>query len=54
MLQSDESPLETGAITLEDVSWIGSLLSVGCIVGEINIRINSMMPVLGLLMDFCF
>lgn len=25
MLQSDESPLETGALTISDVSWIGSI-----------------------------
>lgn len=33
LLQSDESPLETGPITLEQLSWIGSMNCIGGVFG---------------------
>lgn len=28
-----ETPLETGALTIEDISWIGSIVSIGALLG---------------------
>lgn len=36
LLQSDKSPLLTGAMDVNEVSWIGSVLAIGCIVGNIS------------------
>lgn len=33
-LESSDSPLETGAITLSEKSWIGSFFSIGAIIGN--------------------
>lgn len=33
-LESSGSPLETGAITLSEKSWIGSYFSIGAIIGN--------------------
>lgn len=33
-LQSDDSPLQTGPMTLSETSWIGSCFSIGAIVGN--------------------
>lgn len=33
LLKSDETPLKTGPITLEQLSWIGSMHSIGAIFG---------------------
>lgn len=33
LLQSDESPV--GALTTEEISWIGSILSLGAIAGNV-------------------
>ena len=35
VLQSNESPLKTGPITLDEASWIGSLLCIGAIIGTL-------------------
>jgi len=35
VLQSYDSPLKSGPITLDETSWIGSLISVGSIFGTI-------------------
>lgn len=35
LLQSNESPLESGAISLEELSWIGSLISIGALTGNV-------------------
>lgn len=35
LLISDDSPLPTGKISLEEASWIASLLSVGGLIGNI-------------------
>lgn len=37
LLQSDHSPLETGPLTVEEVSWIGSVMSIGALIGNIAI-----------------
>lgn len=34
LLRSDNSPLETGKISVSDMSWIGSVLSLGAIFGN--------------------
>lgn len=36
LLESDKSPLATGAMNVDEVSWIGSALAMGCIVGNIS------------------
>lgn len=35
LLQSDDSPLETGKISISDKSWMGSALLLGGVVGNI-------------------
>ncbi|XP_062551189.1 LOW QUALITY PROTEIN: facilitated trehalose transporter Tret1-like [Armigeres subalbatus] len=35
LLQSDDSPLDTGPVTVEQASWIGSILCLGALVGAI-------------------
>lgn len=37
LLQSNESPLKSGALTIEEISWIGSIISVGALIGNISI-----------------
>lgn len=34
-LQSDESPLDSGPLSLDEASWVGSLLCVGAVCGNI-------------------
>lgn len=34
LLRSDKSPLETGKISVTDMSWIGSVISLGAIFGN--------------------
>lgn len=36
LLQSDDSPLETGKITMTDKSWMGSILSLAGVLGNIS------------------
>lgn len=33
LLQSNETPLETGPLTTEQLSWAGSIISIGAILG---------------------
>lgn len=35
LLKSNDSPLESGALTVDEISWIGSIFSIGAIVGNI-------------------
>lgn len=35
ILQSDNSPLESGKLSIEEASWVGSISSIGSIVGTI-------------------
>lgn len=35
LLRSDDSPLQSGKITIEEASWIGSISSIGSVVGTI-------------------
>lgn len=35
ILQSDNSPLESGKLTIEEASWVGSISSIGSVVGTI-------------------
>lgn len=35
LLESDETPLPSGKITVEEASWIASLLSIGCLFGNV-------------------
>lgn len=37
LLQSEETPLETGPITTEQVSWAGSIMSIGALLGNFTI-----------------
>lgn len=34
LLQSDNSPLETGKLSVSDMSWIGSVISLGALAGN--------------------
>lgn len=34
LLRSDASPLETGKLSLSEMSWIGSVVAVGAIAGN--------------------
>lgn len=34
LLQSDESPLDSGALTIDEMSWIGAVVSIGALVGN--------------------
>lgn len=34
LLQSEETPLTTGQLTTEEMSWIGSVIALGAIVGN--------------------
>lgn len=34
LLQSDNSPLENGKLSISEVSWIGSIVSVGALIGN--------------------
>lgn len=34
LLQSNKSPLESGALSVEEVSWIGSITSLGALAGN--------------------
>lgn len=36
LLQSDQSPLETGAITLTQASWVGAFVCVGGVLGNFS------------------
>lgn len=45
LLQSDKTPLETGALTIEDVSWIGSIVSIGALMG--NLLIGYLVKIIG-------
>lgn len=35
LLETDETPLPSGKITVEEASWIASLLSIGCLFGNV-------------------
>lgn len=37
LLRSEKSPLKTGALTVEEISWIGSIISLGALIGNILI-----------------
>lgn len=39
LLMSDDSPLKTGPITIEQVSWIGSIGCIGALFGTFSIGI---------------
>lgn len=45
LLQSDKSPLDTGPLTVEDVSWIGSILSIGGMIG--NLLVGYLVTIIG-------
>lgn len=45
LLQSHESPLASGALTTEEVSWIGSILSLGALAG--NVLVGYLIIVIG-------
>lgn len=34
LLQSDDSPLDSGKLTIDEMSWIGSVVSIGALVGN--------------------
>lgn len=36
LLQSDDTPLETGPITTEQLSWAGSIISIGGLLGNFS------------------
>lgn len=36
LLQSDETPLDTGPITTEQMSWAGSILSIGALLSNLT------------------
>lgn len=36
LLQSDDTPLETGPITTEQLSWAGSIISIGALLGNFS------------------
>lgn len=35
VLQSDDSPLETGVLTVAEASWVGSVMCIGGLIGNI-------------------
>lgn len=35
LLQSDDSPLENGKLSVSDLSWIGSIMSIGALTGNL-------------------
>lgn len=35
MLESEQTPLETGPLTSPEIAWVGSLLGIGGVVGTI-------------------
>lgn len=35
-LQSENSPLETGPLTTEEISWVGSILCMGAFAGSLT------------------
>lgn len=35
ILQSDDSPLKSGKLTMQEASWVGSISSIGSVVGTI-------------------
>lgn len=37
VLESDQSPLEAGPLTLSEIAWIGSLIGIGGVVGTLII-----------------
>lgn len=41
LLQSDDSPLQSGKLTIEEASWIGSISSIGSVVGTIYFGLMS-------------
>lgn len=38
-LQSDQSPLHTGALDVEDISWLGSMINIGGLIGVIFLSV---------------
>lgn len=45
LTEKNTSPLESGALTVENVSWIGSILCIGAIVG--NLLSGFLLPRIG-------
>lgn len=35
LLQSDETPIESGPLTIDELSWAGSIVAIGALIGNI-------------------
>lgn len=38
LLKSDDTPLASGPLSLQDVSWMGSIVSIGAMIGALVVR----------------
>lgn len=45
LLQSDQTPLDSGPLTVDDVSWIGAIISCGALIA--NIATGYLVTVIG-------